>query len=77
MRLTRALASFLCIGPKARARAMVSRTNATMPELEKTRRENILGFWQPRTLSRLYGGYVIDFGSGGEPNGKTSKGVVT
>ncbi len=71
------LASYLGAGGEARLSPLVARARNTVPELQTTLRENILWFWLPRTLDRRYGGYVINFGPRGEPNGKTSKGIVT
>jgi cellobiose epimerase len=73
----RALSSLLGVGGGAAGQALVSRARATMPELARTLRENILGFWLPRTLDRRDGGYIINFGPRGEPNGHTSKGAIT
>ncbi len=77
MDVFRAVLSLLGFRPGSDARPAVSRAKATIPDLEKTLKENILGFWLPRTLDREHGGYIINFGPRGEPNGKTSKGVVT
>ncbi len=77
MSLLRGFVSLFGIGREPKRHAMVSRARATLPELDKTLQENILGFWLPRTLDRRHGGYRINFGPHGEPNGKTSKGIVT
>ena len=45
--------------------------------IERNLHESIVGFWLPRSIDREHGGYIINFDIGGDPNGKTTKGLVT
>ena len=47
-----------------------------IPRFETTLRDNIVGFWYPRCLDRVHGGYTVAFGPRGAPTGETSKGLV-
>jgi mannobiose 2-epimerase len=44
---------------------------------EKTLRENILGFWHPKTLDTTHGGYAINHDAEGNFKGDAPKGIVT
>jgi cellobiose epimerase len=48
-----------------------------IPRMEQALTDNVLGFWQPRCLDRKNGGYIINFGLKGEPNGQSTKMIVT
>jgi mannobiose 2-epimerase len=48
-----------------------------VPRLERALRENLVPFWMSRAIDKEMGGYHINFNAGGEPNGRTSKGIVT
>ncbi len=50
---------------------------AVAARLQKILHENIVPFWMERSLDRENGGYVNNFNSAGEPNGKSDKGIVT
>jgi cellobiose epimerase len=50
---------------------------ALIPEMEKTLKENILGFWLPRSIDRENGGYIINFGPQGEARGPGNRTLVT
>jgi mannobiose 2-epimerase len=45
--------------------------------IERNLHESIVAFWLPRSIDTEHGGYVINFDMRGEPNGKTTKGLVT
>jgi mannobiose 2-epimerase len=48
-----------------------------VPRLEKALFENLNPFWYPRCIDREQGGYAINFNAQGEPNGRSSKMIVT
>jgi mannose/cellobiose epimerase-like protein (N-acyl-D-glucosamine 2-epimerase family) len=48
-----------------------------IPILEKTLRDNILGFWHPKTIDKKFGGYKIRYGPNGEEREDGPKGIVT
>lgn len=48
-----------------------------IPRLERNLTENVMKFWSGRCLDTTYGGYVINFGPSGEPNGLRTKMIVT
>jgi mannobiose 2-epimerase len=48
-----------------------------VPIFEKTLRENILGFWFPKTIDAKHGGYAINHDAQGNPKGDGPKGIVT
>ena len=61
-----------------------SHVKAAPPELkrhataiERNLHESIVAFWLPRSIDQEHGGYHINFDIHGEPNGKTTKGLVT
>jgi mannobiose 2-epimerase len=54
----------------------VARAVAHLPDLERALRENVLGFWLPRCLDRVHGGYLVNFDRQGRPTGKTTKGIL-
>lgn len=70
-----AIALLLAAGAAAQDPVAVARTR--IPELEKTLRENILGFWLPRSIDRENGGYIINFGPKGEARGPGNRTLVT
>jgi cellobiose epimerase len=45
--------------------------------IERNLHESVVAFWLPRSIDREHGGYHINFDIRGEPNGETSKGLVT
>lgn len=47
------------------------------PEMERVLKENILGFWYPKSLDKEHGGYIINFGPNGEAKGPGTKMIVT
>jgi mannobiose 2-epimerase len=65
----------LCLLPGVAAAQPVDAA-AYLPRLEKNL-DNIVRFWQPSTLDRANGGYVINHDSKGTPNPAGSKGIVT
>ncbi|HWQ33808.1 MAG TPA: AGE family epimerase/isomerase [Blastocatellia bacterium] len=48
-----------------------------IPKLEKNLTENIARFWYAKSLDRTNGGYTINFDAQGNPNGQTTKMIVT
>lgn len=48
-----------------------------IPRMEKALKENILGFWLPKTLDTENGGYTLNHGPDGEAKGPGTKGIVT
>ena len=52
------------------------RLRRLIPRFEATLRGNIVGFWHPRCLDHVHGGYRVGFGPQGEPAGETSKPLV-
>ena len=48
-----------------------------IPRLEKALYENSHPFWYPRCVDREQGGYMINLNAAGEPNGRSSKMIVT
>lgn len=69
------MALLLAAAAAAQDPASIARTR--IPEMEKTLKENILGFWLPRTIDRENGGYVINFGPKGEAQGPGNRTLVT
>jgi cellobiose epimerase len=53
-----------------------SRLRALIPRFEATLRGNIVGFWYPRCLDRMHGGYTVGFGRRGDLTAETSKPLV-
>lgn len=51
--------------------------DAYIAQFEKTLNENILGFWYPRCVDKVNGGYKIRFGPNGEDKGDGPKMIVT
>ncbi|MGM0488978.1 MAG: AGE family epimerase/isomerase [Planctomycetota bacterium] len=45
--------------------------------LERNLHESVVAFWLPRSIDEEHGGYQINFDIHGDPNGKTTKGLVT
>lgn len=45
--------------------------------VERNLHESVVAFWLPRSIDDAHGGYHINFDIHGDPNGKTSKGLVT
>ena len=73
LRSIRLAAALYCV-------ATIARPQEVAPYLVKLRRNltgNIVPFWTARCLDRAHGGYLINFGPDGKPNGKTSKMIVT
>jgi len=48
-----------------------------IPRMEKVLKENILGFWLPKTLDSVNGGYTMNHGPDGEAKGPGTKMIVT
>jgi len=48
-----------------------------IPRFEKILKENIKPFWYTKSLDRINGGYIINFGPKGEPKGEGTKMIVT
>ena len=48
-----------------------------LPRLERILTENIAPFWYDKSLDREHGGYLINFGPQGEPQGPGTKMIVT
>ncbi len=48
-----------------------------IPKFEKILRENIASFWYTKSLDRINGGYIINFGPKGESRGGGTKMIVT
>lgn len=45
--------------------------------LECNLHESVVAFWLPRSIDEEHGGYRINFDIHGDPNSKTTKGLVT
>ena len=61
--------------PAAQDRAQLA--NIAIPRLEKVLQENIASFWYNKSLDRVNGGYIINFGPKGEFQGPGTKMIVT
>lgn len=48
-----------------------------IPVFEKVLQENILNFWQTKTIDQKHGGYKLRIGPNGEDRGDGPKGIVT
>ncbi len=48
-----------------------------IPRLEKILTQNIVPFWHEKSLDRMHGGYVINFGPRSEPRTEGTKMIVT
>jgi mannose/cellobiose epimerase-like protein (N-acyl-D-glucosamine 2-epimerase family) len=57
--------------------AQTSSLKSYIPRLEKALYANPHPFWYPRYIDRAHGGYIINFNAQGEPNGRSSKMIVT
>lgn len=66
---------FGVVSVSAQDRAAIAREY--IPKLERNLTENIAQFWFTRSLDKTQGGYTINFGPTGEPNGKSTKMIVT
>jgi mannobiose 2-epimerase len=67
--------SFLMMTVVAQDRAALAREY--IPKLEKNLTENIAPFWLSKSIDRQHGGYVINFDIHGQPNGNSSKMIVS
>jgi len=45
--------------------------------VQRNLHESVVAFWLPRSIDTTHGGYHVNFDIHGEPNGKTTKGLVT
>ncbi len=61
----------------AAAQNVAALVDEYVPRLERNLNENVVKFWSARCLDTTHGGYVINFGPTGEPNGLSTKMIVT